>query len=300
MAAGMLLIGYDVESPEPEITETFLRKVAEVHEDLEMPATLFVVGRTLAAGLEAFRAVAQHPLFDLQQHTYYHTLLKTVCMEANGEVKLVRGGTPEQIREEVSRTNQLLRDELGVECTGLTGPWGYYRGLSDRPDILEILHEAGIRFTRTYARNEKDYQPVSFDIQPFWYNVQGFPDVLEIPVQEWQDVHLREKFGWEDVRSYVAHLKRDCQEVAQRGCVWSYGTHDWSSLKGDSEMGAVRALLTEARALGMEVLSHRTYYEQCASRQAMTDEAANGNRVEVSLTPGGTEIRTLSIRRMNT
>ncbi len=269
--AGTLLIGYDVESPEPEITRTFLRKAVTLHEAMEVPATLFVVGRTLEANQDAFRAVAGHPLFDLQQHTYSHVLLKTVCMEHDDKVELHRGGTLEQIREEVRRASRLLREALGVECIGLCGPYNYYRGLSDRPDILAILHEEGIRFTRTYGRNEKDYQPVSFAVQPFWYESQGFPDMLEIPLQGWQDVYLRGQLGWENVEPYLEHLRRDCEEVARRGAVWSYGTHDWSSLRGDPEMRIIRELVVQAKTREMVILSHRTYFERCASAQEWTN-----------------------------
>ena len=44
----------------------------------------------------------------------------------------------EQIKEEVSKINELLKKFLGVNCTGLTAPTGCYMGLMDRPDILEF------------------------------------------------------------------------------------------------------------------------------------------------------------------
>ena len=263
MPNGTLLIGYDVEHADRQITGQFLRTVVGAHDTLGVPATLFVVGRTLEANREQFRSMAQHPLFDIQQHTYSHTLLKTVCMEKpNGAFELYRGGTLRKIRSEVQRASALLRDELGIACVGLCGPYGYYRGLMDRPDILEILHSAGIRFARTYARNERDAQPVSFDVQPFWYDVQGFPDMLEIPLAGWQDVYLRWMYGWTDVDSYIGQLKRDCAEAARRRAVWSFCTHDWSSIREDSGLRAVRELVSEARALDVEILSHRAYYER--------------------------------------
>ena len=41
-----------------------------------MPATLFVCGRTLVHNVEVLEPFVDHPLFDIQQHTYSHTLLK--------------------------------------------------------------------------------------------------------------------------------------------------------------------------------------------------------------------------------
>ncbi|HET7768430.1 MAG TPA: hypothetical protein VFN74_06605 [Chloroflexota bacterium] len=78
-------------------------------------------GRTIERNRDELRPLAEHPLFDFQQHTYNHVLLKTVCIEDPQEgMRLFRGGTLEQIREEVSRTTAPLRKavELGMErCT---------------------------------------------------------------------------------------------------------------------------------------------------------------------------------------
>jgi peptidoglycan/xylan/chitin deacetylase (PgdA/CDA1 family) len=263
MSTSTLLIGYDVESPQPDVTQRFLRAALSLHTDLDVPATFFLVGRTVVANVDSLRPFAAHPLFDLQQHTYAHTRLKTVCMEKpDGSVELYEGGSLQKIRSDVRRASQVLQDELGVAPIGLCGPYCYYRGLMDRPDILKVLHSAGIRFTRTYGRNEKDFQPVSFAVQPFWYDAQGFGDVLEIPLNGWQDVYLRWQYGWEDVDSYIAQLKRDCAEAAQRGAVWSFCTHDWSSIREDEGLRAVRELVGEARSLGMEIMTHRAYYER--------------------------------------
>ncbi len=258
----VLLIGYDVESTKLDITAEFLRKADALHQELDAPATLFIVGRTLEANRTEFGRLVQHPLFDLQQHTYSHVLLKTVCMERDGKVEVFPGGNLEQIREEVSRTNQVFREELGLGCQGLTGPFGYYRGLSDRPDVLRVLYEEGIRFTRTYGRNEKDFQPLSFAVQPFWYKPQGFPEILEIPFQGWQDVYLRERYGWDNSQEYIDHLKGDCEAVCALDGVWSYCTHDWSSLRADPELRYIRELVRHARAQGMRIMTHKAFHEE--------------------------------------
>ena len=102
----------------------------------------------------------------------------------------------------------MLRTTLGVECIGLTGPWCYYRGLRDRPDILQVLWEEGIRFTRTDGRNERDWHPVAIDLQPYWYDALGFPEMLEIPIHGWHDCVIRgEVLGWEDLDGYVASVQ---------------------------------------------------------------------------------------------
>jgi len=37
-----------------------------LQEELDVPATLFIVGRRLEAGVEALKSLVDHPLFDLQ------------------------------------------------------------------------------------------------------------------------------------------------------------------------------------------------------------------------------------------
>lgn len=261
-----LLIGYDVEIQDPEgweITKRFLKIAPEIHKQLHAPCTFFVCGKTLENNIADFQRVRdRYPLIDFQQHTYSHVLLKTVVMERENNIELYRGGTLEQIREEVEKTSNLLKKHLNVDCIGLTGPYGYYRGLSDRPDILEILYELGIRFTRTYARNEKDYQPVAFEIQPFWYKPQGFADMLEFPVQGWQDVYLRGRYGWANLEDYLEHIKRDIDYIAQHDLTWCYVQHDHSSIREDPQMTMTRAIIEYALEKGVRLLSYKDYYEK--------------------------------------
>ncbi len=262
-----LLIGYDVESPEPDITRAFLKKLLEVHTKYDVPWTMFVVGRTLEGSVDAFKEVAESPLADIQQHTYSHMLLKTVVIENEDGVNIFRSGTLEQIEEEVRKTNELLKLHLNIDCIGLTGPYCYYRGLADRLDILEILHQNGIRFTRTYGRNEHDWQPVSFDIQPFYYEPQGFPDILEFPIQGWQDVSWREKYGWDKIDEYIASLKDNIDYVVEKKLTYSYATHDWSSIRNNPDMDIIRALIEYAQERGVRITSYKEYYEEMESRR---------------------------------
>lgn len=260
---GTMLIGYDVEwRADGDVTAEFLRQAAAVHHRLGVPATLFVVGQTLERWIPQFRAIAADPLFDVQQHTYSHRLLKTVYIEHDGVVRVEQGIGLEAIRQEVRTTSELLRTRVGVECLGLTGPWCYYRGLRDRPDILRILREEGIRFTRTDGRNERDWHPVTLDVQPYWYDALGFPDILEIPIHGWHDNVLRsEVLGWEDLPAYVEAVKPYIDRAAMEDKVFSLCQHDWSSIRHDPAMTATEALLRYAQGQGLHFSTYKGYYE---------------------------------------
>jgi peptidoglycan/xylan/chitin deacetylase (PgdA/CDA1 family) len=258
-----LLIGYDVErDTEPAVVSNFLERAEEVHSDLDAPCTFFILGRVIENNGDELAALGDRcDLIDYQQHTYSHVLLKTVYMDDGNEITLVRGGTLEQIEEEVSRTNVLLKERLGVDCMGLTGPWAYYRGLCDRPDILDVLARQGIRFTRTWGRNEKDFQPVPFHIRPFRYEIQGHPEMMEFPLHGWQDVHWKMAYGWEKTGEYLDFLKETVDVVAEKGLLWSYGSHDWSSIREDPQMSTIRGFIEYAKDSGLDIVDYSTYYK---------------------------------------
>ena len=274
---GTMLIGYDVEARGAEdVTPRFLDQARALHHRLEVPATLFVVGQTLEQWVSAFQSIAADPLFDLQQHTYSHQLLKTVYIDDGRSIQVVRGVSPEETRQEVRRTSALLREHLGVTCVGLTGPWCYYRGLRDRPDILEVLWEEGICFTRTDGRNQHDWHPVPIDLQPYWYEALGFPEILEIPIHGWHDCVIRaEVLGWEDLEGYVESMKPYIDRAAIEDKVFSLCQHDWSSIREDPEMRATEALIRYAQAKGLRFMSYRAYYDECKAARLVDTNSAS-------------------------
>ncbi len=264
-----LLLGYDVEMTEDAellglavTTNLFLERAAALHKEVQAPATLFCVGKTLERNSEAFQEAALNPFFDLQQHTYSHVLLKTVCITQPGKEALIRGESLEVIETEIEKTNRILEETFGIRCIGLTGPWCYYRGLQDRPDILEILKRQGIHFVRSDGRNEFDWHPVPWERQAYWYDRQGFPEILEFPIQGWQDCVLREEIGWENHAGYLKYMKESLDAVASLGLDINVCQHDWSSLKGDPEMRLTRALLEEALQRGFEICTYRAEYDR--------------------------------------
>lgn len=261
-----LLFGYDVENQDgsSDVTRRFLTQATRVHESFEAPCTLFVVGKTMANNLDAFKVAAERTdLFDIQSHTWSHTLLKTVSQDKDGEFTVWRGGSMEKLREEVRLSVEFARAALGIEMKGICGPYCYYRGLSDRPDILEMLHENGIRFTRTWGRNAQDWQPVELSLQPFWYKPQGFGDMLEVPIHGWQDCIWRGDYaGWEATEKFCDYWKGCVDEIADTDNVLSLCSHDWSSLREDPELTIISGLLEHAKKRGLRIMSYLSYYEE--------------------------------------
>ncbi|MGB2862491.1 MAG: polysaccharide deacetylase family protein, partial [Sedimentisphaerales bacterium] len=67
------IAAYDTESPD---CLAACRKIVEVHRRFEMPATFFIVGRTLDANPAEYRELLDDPLFEIATHTYSHRMLR--------------------------------------------------------------------------------------------------------------------------------------------------------------------------------------------------------------------------------
>ena len=270
---GTMVFGYDIETAS-ENTVGFLEGATEMHEKHGVPWTIYLTGQTVEQCTDAIRKCMQSPLVTVAQHTYSHVLLKSVYMTP-GDGKPVHGAEPnffkeggslDQIREEISKAQGIIKDLLQVDCRGLTGPWCYYRGLVDRPDILQILQDNGIRWIRTNARDYRDCQPTPFTEQPFFYADQGFPEILELGVQGYQDDFYWERF---DDRShgetYQDYLFAMVDETAKNGWVWNLCSHDHRTPTKQEfwrERKWIADLIVRARDAGLRFASPPEIYDQ--------------------------------------
>lgn len=272
--SGIIFMAYDVETAS-ESTGGFLRGAQELHREYGIPWTIFFTGKTIAERTADCLRVAGDPLLTMAQHTYNHVLLKSVhiephdgkpCMEGGKATFFKEGGSLEQLAEEIGRTQEVFQRTFGRACRGLTGPWGYYRGLRDRPDILRLVDRAGLRWLRTDARDCRDCQPVPLDLQPYFYADQGFPGILECPVQGYQDDFYWERFddrahgpGCED---YVLWAMA---EAGRRGHVYTINSHDHSTPTPEAFHATkgrwLRAVLERGRKLNVRFMGYEDYYQ---------------------------------------
>jgi peptidoglycan/xylan/chitin deacetylase (PgdA/CDA1 family) len=261
-----LLIGYDVEETDAEINRSFLEKAAEIHSKFNAPCTLFITGRVLENNVRLFQKVKKNNIFDFQQHTYSHLPLKTTpYINRYGEMRVAEGGSLRRIQEEVRRTNQLFKEILAVDCIGLTGPYTYYQGLSDRKDILGMLYDLGIRFTRTFGRNRDGSVPLSLDIQPFWYKEQGFGQILEFPITGWKGEYYP---------GYLEDLKSNLNYILKHNLVWCFLQHDYSHQEfaiKDPQLKIIEKILQHALEKKAVICSYKQYYLKALKNENRTD-----------------------------
>lgn len=275
---GTIAFGIDVETAS-ENSVGYARYASELFHELNTPVTWFLTGRTLECYPDVFRPFEKDELIELQAHTYDHLLLKTVLMEVPpGKTRhgaqnwfLKRGGSLEEVEADLTRCQQVFRNALGRPAVGLTGPWGYYRGLGDRPDILEIVDRHGFKFLRTFARNEWGGLPVPLEWQPRFYQVQGFPHILETMVHDYQDDFVWEDFvePTKDMR-YADHLKEVADKVAEKDLIFSMASHDHgcATREGFEKKGVwVREIIEYAHHLGIRFITYSELYkEMCEAR----------------------------------
>ncbi len=270
-----MLIGYDTEyyaigenlargggesfysSLPHDSTEQGVDVIIRNHEALGVTGTLFVCGRTLLHALPTLERARGHELMHIQQHTYSHILLKTDTW---------RGGVfpeapPEALRHELGATSALLKEHLDVDCIGLRTPHGYFLGLSDRSDQLQLLQEVGIEFVSSWGRNSDNDNPTPLDVQPFWYDEQGYPDILELPFQHWLDGFWFEEHGIDRGKDFLEVLKQGIDEIVEKDLVYGACFHEWAMLRYD-EAGTGWALGAMQYALdqGVEVMSYDDFY----------------------------------------
>ena len=216
---GKLIFGIDVETAD-ENAKGFAKFGAELFNELECPVTWYVTGKTLQAYPGEFKAIdsgiERSGFIDIQAHTYNHILLKTVLLKVpegktvhgNTDWYYVEGSSPEVIDEDLGRCQRVFQDVLGRRAIGLTTPWGYYRGLADRPDLLRIVDKHGFKILRAFGRDENDCNPVPLEWKPYFHEVQGFPHILETMIHGFQDDFYWEMIGKPDMGgTYFDYLK---------------------------------------------------------------------------------------------
>lgn len=270
---GTVLFGIDVETAS-EHTLGFIERALPLFRELGVRTTWYVTGKTLEAYPEAFQKVAADGLVELQSHTYDHLLLKTVLLRVPAGMVIhdskdwfmQRGGSVEEVDRDLERCQAAFERVLGQRATALCGPWGYYRGLGDRPDLLAVAHRHGFRILRTWGRDEYDGQPVPLAWQPLFYRVQGFPHILELFIHGYQDDFYYETFTQlARDQDYQGYLRCTADQVAGENLVWSLCSHDHHCATDEGwQQKAVwyRAVIERALANGSRFLTASEYYQE--------------------------------------
>jgi peptidoglycan/xylan/chitin deacetylase (PgdA/CDA1 family) len=281
-----LVIGYDWERcgreghpphkirSDRQLAQKGLTIISQVHQEYDAPFTLFALGKMLeipelcASLLEELESHHLRSIIDVQGHGYSHRPFKSL-----------HGNNPlgsDEIRHELMVTRSLIKEKLGYEITGLRTPLGTYRGLQGEDDTLRILAELDFAFVSSDLRNEKDLFPSPwYDEngafrQPYFYDQDKYPNLLEIPTQGWTDNALK---GQSSTTKVEVHTLRQELELhlehldfaLENNLAYTPLCHPWAVATNDEDGFVIRGMLDYALEKGVHVVSYQQLYALVAA-----------------------------------
>ena len=174
---------YDLEHPELCLKAAPI--LAELHQKYNIPATFFMLGTVLEKkGPELKRIFGDSPLFDIQSHTYAHKVLRPSRMHGPA-VDL------DTLRSEIELGKRLVEDVFERPCIGIRSPYGYSNGFRGDAERLAVIVETGIEYLSSDLRGPADSIPAGL-VQAYWYDLEGYPQLLELPGHGWHDNVLKQ------------------------------------------------------------------------------------------------------------
>ena len=216
-------------------TAKALDMISDIHSKYETPFTTFVTGKTLLQSADAYRSAVARlgKLIDVQQHTFSHVIFKDVSFEPTpGQMMTYPAGTYELLEQEVKSGNEAVKRALGMKCEGIRTPFCYWQGLRGEKKKLALLRENGLKFVSSFGRNRKGTHPTPW-VQPYTYAEEGFPEIVELPIQNWFDGMWYSTYGWDDIEGFKKLYRKNVDYVSRKGLVWGIVFHEWILVEQD-------------------------------------------------------------------
>ncbi|MCP4614171.1 MAG: polysaccharide deacetylase family protein [Planctomycetes bacterium] len=267
------IAAYDTESP---ACLAACRKIVEVHKRFDMPATFFIVGRTLDANPGEYRQLLDHPLFEIATHTYSHQMLRDndFCGPAV---------SMEERRKEIFKGKEAVERVFERPCIGLRPGCGFDNALRGEPQVLELIREAGIQYVSSLLWGP-DYSLPALLREPFNYKAEGFPEIWELPGHGWHENLLKDHNRWgprrltlwpspmpEALPDGFCKIPKDEFEVNKVflnraaetdksfvSLIW----HPWSLHKFDPDMKMLELTFSHVQRLGLRPCTYAQLYGQ--------------------------------------
>jgi len=275
----LYIAAYDTESPS---CLAACRKIVAVHKRLEMPATFFLVGRTLEANAAEYKALLSDPLFEVASHTWSHKLLcdNAMCGKAV---------SPEEKHEEILKSKALIEQVFEQPCVGLRPAVGFDTGFKGATDVLALVREAGYRYVSSLLWGPDCSMPALIEA-PFHYGPDGFAGLWELPGHGWHENLLKDNNRWgpkrltlwpspmpEGIPTKFVKTPDDEFQVnrifLEKAREWgkphvSLIWHPWSLNAFDPDMKMLELTFTHARRIGLTPATFADLAKQMAAGQA--------------------------------
>ena len=276
-----LILGFDTEQDTFEYADYYskqamerslnsIRQIRSYIDEFSATVTFFLVGRLVEQSPSAFKEIlCRVAQLEIASHTYSHQVRwKEFPWTSPGH------GTIDEIRYDIEQGTTVLKKVFGIESVeGLCVPGNFYRGLQDRPDLLKLLIECGLRYICSDGRGPTETIPAPFT-QPYWY--ENFP-ILEIPHTGWHCNMLNSLMStvtlWpplpstvlpekkvENVEEQLEVYHREFDYACRNDLFYAPTLHPWSLYQFDEKMTVIRSLLSWSEEKGVQVMSYRDVY----------------------------------------
>ncbi len=266
------IAAYDTESPG---CLAACRRIAEVHRQFEMPATFFIVGRTLEANPAEYRKLLDDRLFEIASHTYSHRMLR--------DNEFCGPAVPmDERRKEIFEGKESVERVFERPCIGMRPGCGFDNAFTGEPRVLELVKEAGFKYVSSLLWGP-DYSLPALLREPFNYRAEGFPDIWELPGHGWHENLLKDHNRWgprrltlwpppfpEAVPKSFCKTPRDEFEVNRVfldkaletgmpfvSLIW----HPWSLAKFDPDMKMLEMTFAHVRRTGLQPSTYGQLYQ---------------------------------------
>jgi hypothetical protein len=281
----MLVLRFDLESgyalnPRSESEENWklwldeclgaVSQVAAVLKRNEVPASFFIVGKVIERAGKSLASVLDSPRFDIESHTYSHMKIKS-----NDRNVL------EQFDQELRQTSDLIVQFFGSRPTGFCAPGNFYRGLQGYPEQLRMLWKQGYTFVGSDGQGPPEQAMPAPFTQPYWYDEDGFPDLLEVPLTGWhcnmlfntghQNDYRKPARGFPDgtvleklpstIEEGFQARKSEFEYAIDNDLIYAPCMHPWSVFRFDPQLEHVERLIQMAREKDVPVLNCKQQYE---------------------------------------
>ena len=266
---------YDLEDPELCLKAT--PRLVELHLRYEVPATFFLLGRTLESrGSELRRMIPDDSLFDIQSHTYSHRMLKDNRMHGPGL-------SLDELRIDIRRGIELVEAVFERPCIGVRSGCGFFKGLQGEPARLSVLRHCGVEFLSSDLRGPDDSIPGGLT-QAYWYDEEGAGTLLELPGHGWHDNVLKAfdtglRMAWPPLVGWgiPSRPPRTPEEELQVQRAWigravelgldyiSPVYHPHSIYRMHHECKTVELLIMHLRQAGIETTTYGALYDRYRS-----------------------------------
>ncbi len=176
--ATTFIANYDTESKN---CLDHLETIVNVHIKHQMPATFFIVASIINdSNKRRLVKLLDNPLFEVGSHSYNHQVVMAHPLAS-------RVGDP---RTEIVDSKKRLEDIFGNELTGFAAPYAYTDGFRKQKHILELVQEAGYKYTSSMCWGP-DYSLPAPILESFTYQNEGFGNIWEIPKHGWHENILK-------------------------------------------------------------------------------------------------------------